>query len=203
MRTLCFFSTTLLLISTSFLAAEEAEKSVSFGKKLAMAALERTKLKVVYDPAYVVLDYPGGDVPADRGVCTDVIVRCYRALGIDLQKRVHEDMKAAFRRYPQRWGLKGPDKNIDHRRVANLQTFFTRHGKSLGTSDDSTDYAVGDIVAWDLNDKGLLHIGVVVEPPDKPGERWIVHNIGIGPQLEDALFNWTIIGHYRYAPASE
>lgn len=175
-------------------------ETVPFSQRLAEAAIARTKIAVTYDPAYVVLDYPGGDVAPDKGVCSDVIVRCYRALGIDLQQRVHEDMKRHFTKYPKKWGLKRPDKNIDHRRVPNLQKYFSRHGKSLKKSLAVTDYAIGDIVAWDLNGHGLTHIGIVVEPPGRPGERWIVHNIGSGPKMQDVLFDWTIIGHYRYAP---
>lgn len=193
---------TLLLVAVLFVLGSWAEQATtaSFGDRLAAAALERTKHQVTYDPAYVVLKYPGGDVPADKGVCSDVVVRSYRALGFDLQKLLHEDMTRAFSKYPKRWNLKRPDKNIDHRRVPNLQTFFTRKGKSLTMSKDFADYQIGDIVAWDLNDKGLVHIGVVVEPPGKPGKRWIVHNVGQGPQLEDRLFTWTMIGHYRYHP---
>ena len=187
----------LVLILTSLLTIPaSADTSASAAKD---AALARTKVNVTYDPAYVVLDYPGGDVPADRGVCSDVVVRSYRALGIDLQQLVHEDMKGHFSKYPKKWGLRRPDKNIDHRRVPNLQTFFKRFGKSLPMSKKVSDYAVGDIVAWDLNGNGLTHIGIVVEPSGKPGERWIVHNIGSGPQLQDVLFDWKIIGHYRFA----
>lgn len=183
-----------------FVSSVWAQEAPSFATRLAAAALERTQHAVVYDPAYVVIDYPGGDVPADRGVCSDVVIRAYRVLGLDLQKLVHEDMKRNFRRYPQKWGLKRPDKNIDHRRVPNLQRFFKRQGAGLPISKKVEDYQVGDVVAWDLNGKGLTHIGVVVAPPGKPDERWIVHNIGQGPKLEDALFDWKIIGHYRYAP---
>lgn len=166
-----------------------------FASRLPVAALERTKHQVRYDPAYVVIDYPGGDVPAETGVCTDVVVRSYRALGIDLQKTVHEDMASGFSRYPQLWGLNRPDKNIDHRRVPNLQTFFTRHGEALEVSKQASDYQVGDLVAWDLNNKGLWHIGIVV------GEDAFVHNIGAGPVLDRGLFQWKVIGHYRYQPA--
>ena len=193
-------SVVLILASGLGLLFADQTKTKPFGQRLAEAALERTKHQVTYDPAYVVLKYPGGDVPADKGVCSDVVVRSYRALGFDLQKLVHEDMKRAFSKYPKRWGLKRPDKNIDHRRVPNLEKFFTRHGKSLPKSKDAKDYEIGDLIAWDLNDKGLVHIGIVVEPPGKPGQRWIVHNVGSGPVLEDRLFAWTMIGHYRYQP---
>ncbi len=189
-------------------ASAEAPTSAStvsastVSSRLAEAALARTKCQVTYDPAYVVLAYPGGDVAPDRGVCSDVVIRSYRALGIDLQRRLHEDIKAHFGKYPNKWGLKRPDKNIGHHRVPNLQTFFRRHGESLPISRRVTDYQVGDVVAWDLNDKGLTHIGIVVAPPGDASARWIVHNIGRGPQLEDRLFEWKIIGHYRYAPKS-
>ena len=168
-----------------------------FASRLATAALERTKHRVRYDPAYVVLDYPGGDVPADTGVCTDVVIRSYRALDLDLQKLVHEDMKAEFSRYPQLWGLNRADKNIDHRRVPNLQTYFTRHGEALEVTDKAVDYLPGDLVAWDLNNKSLWHIGIVV------GDDTFVHNIGAGPVLDRGLFQWKIIGHYRFQPEAE
>lgn len=171
----------------------------SFLLDLSDAALESTLHEVVYDPAYVKLDYPGGDVPADRGVCSDVVIRAYRVLNIDLQKDVHEDMAANFKLYPKKWGLKKTDTNIDHRRVANLMVFFTRKGKSLPVSDRAADYTPGDIVAWDLNGNGLLHIGIVTYDKSEDGKRnKIVHNIGAGHRNEDVLFSWKIIGHYRY-----
>jgi len=195
-----FLLPVLTLILTPACAQEApVAKAGPFATRLAAAALERTNHKVLYDPAYVALKYPGGDVPADRGVCSDVVVRSYRTLDIDLQKRVHEDMKKNFSRYPKKWGLKRPDKNIDHRRVPNLQTFFSRFGKSLPKSKKMADYQPGDVVAWDLNGRGMTHIGIVVVPPGKPKKRWIVHNIGAGPKLEDVLFDWKIIGHYRYS----
>ncbi|MCO5295345.1 MAG: DUF1287 domain-containing protein [Fimbriimonadaceae bacterium] len=165
---------------------------------LCEAALAQIGVTKVYDPSYVKIDYPGGDVPVDRGVCTDVLVRAYRAVGQDLQRLVHEDMRLHFSAYPQMWGLTKPDPNIDHRRVANLQCFFRRRGAELPIRGFPAAYEPGDLVAWDLNGKGLLHIGIVVEPADRPGTRWIVHNIGAGAQLEDGLFAWRIIGHYRY-----
>ena len=199
MKTLLGSIVTLLALAFT-LVGEPAPKK-AFSARLSEIALARTKHEITYDPAYVSLDYPGVDVPADRGVCTDVIIRSYRGLGIDLQRLVHEDMKTNFKKYPKIWKLKSPDKNIDHRRVPNLQTFFTRFGKSLPKSTNSTDYAIGDIVAWNLNGKSITHIGIVVEPLNKPGERWIVHNISSGPQLQDVLFSWKIIGHYRFALA--
>lgn len=162
--------------------------------RLALAALDCTRQTVRYDPAYVVIDYPGGDVPADTGVCTDVVIRSYRGLGIDLQQRVHEDMRAHFSRYPALWGLRKPDPNIDHRRVPNLQTYFTRHGESLPVSERVADYRPGDVVAWDLNGKGLWHVGIVVS------DDAFVHNIGGGQVIDRGLFQWKMIGHYRYHP---
>ncbi|HEY0080886.1 MAG TPA: DUF1287 domain-containing protein [Pyrinomonadaceae bacterium] len=167
--------------------------------KLAEAAIERTSQKVRYDPTYFVLEYPGGDPPAEVGVCTDEVIRSYRKLGIDLQKEVHEDMRRNFDLYPKKWGLRKPDTNIDHRRVPNLMVFFARKGDSLSLSLNAADYAPGDIVTWDLGG-GLTHIGIVVGVASSadPARLLIVHNIGAGPQMEDVLFNWKITGHYRY-----
>ena len=151
-----------------------------------------------YDPSYQKIDYPNGDVPIETGVCSDVVVRAFRKGGIDLQKEVHEDMKSNFSAYPTRWGLKSPDANIDHRRVPNLQTFFTRKGKSLSTNSDSANYLPGDVVTWDLG-FGTEHVGMVTNVWYKPSQRYlIVHNIGAGTRLEDVLFAWKITGHYRY-----
>ena len=170
----------------------------TFYDSLSKVAIELTKQQVTYDPAYITIPYPNGDVPANKGVCTDVIIRAYRKLGIDLQKEVHEDMKTHFSKYPQRWGLKHPDKNIDHRRVPNLMTFFSRHGKILPITNNPKDYAPGNIVCWNLGG-GLTHIGIVVNKKSTDGKRYkIVHNIGSGQNEEDMLFNYTIIGHYRY-----
>ncbi len=167
-------------------------------EQLVAAALERTRHKVVYDPAYRTIAYPMGDVPAATGVCTDEVIRAYRALGIDLQRLVHEDMRAAFQSYPKQWGLKRPDRNIDHRRVPNLQMFFSRHGKSLPVTARGADYAPGDLVTWSLPGN-LPHIGMVTDRRSADGARpLIVHNIGAGPQLEDMLFDYQITGHYRY-----
>jgi uncharacterized protein len=168
-------------------------------EQLVAAAVGRAGQKVTYDGGYYSIPYPNGDVPADRGACTDEVVRSYRAAGIDLQREVHEDMKANFALYPRRFGLSRPDTNIDHRRVPNLMTFFERKGRSLPTTDDAADYAPGDIVTWELNG-GLTHIGIVTDrPAATPGRRLILHNIGAGPRLEDVLFAWKITGHYRYA----
>lgn len=161
--------------------------------------MERTHHTVRYDPAYVRIPYPNGDVPADTGVCTDEVIRSYRALGIDLQKEVHEDIAANFWSYPNhlRWMTARPDSNIDHRRVPNLMVFFSRKGESLPITSNAEDYTPGDLVAWDLGG-GITHIGIVVDSKSPSGRYRIVHNIGQGPHLEDVLFSWKIIGHYRY-----
>ena len=177
----------------------------TFAKKLAQAAIERTAHEISYDGSYFKIPYPGGDIPAHLGVCTDVIIRTYRALGIDLQKEVHEDMKAHFNAYPKLWGLKSTDTNIDHRRVPNLQAFFTRKGQSLPVTQNPADYKTGDLVTWNLKTIGSLpHIGIVTDRRSRDGLRpLIVHNIGAGTTLEDMLFSYTITGHYRYAPQGE
>ncbi len=163
------------------------------------SAFEQTEYTVVYDPAYTKLEYPNGDVSRERGVCADVIVRSFRAAGVDLQQQVHEDMHANFAAYPKRWGNRSTDRNIDHRRVANLMTFFERRGKALSVSTEAKDYRPGDVVAWDLG-SGLLHIGLVsVRASDvEPTRFQIIHNINSGAQLEDVLLGWKIIGRYRY-----
>ena len=169
--------------------------------QLVEAALERTQHRVVYTPAYVRLKYPGGDVPEGTGVCTDVVIRSYRKLGIDLQKLVHEDMRRAFSAYPKIWGLKRADRNIDHRRVPNLQRFFKRRGAALPISKKSSDYRPGDVVTWMVGPRGTLpHIGIVTSKKSLLGVPLIVHNIGAGPQLENVLFSFPITGHYRFLP---
>ncbi|HYW96332.1 MAG TPA: DUF1287 domain-containing protein [Bacteroidales bacterium] len=170
----------------------------NFYQELADSALVLTRQKVTYDPAYRVIAYPDGDVPADKGVCTDVIIRAYRKLGIDLQKEVHEDMKKNFDKYPKNWGLNRPDKNIDHRRVPNLMTFFTRHGTVKKITGDPEDYQPGDIVCWDLG-RGVTHIGIMSRKKSSDRHRYlVVHNIGGGQVLADCLFGYKIIGHFRY-----
>ncbi len=165
---------------------------------LAACALELTKQNATYDPAYFSIEYPNGDIPTDKGVCTDVIIRAYRKIGIDLQKEVHEDMSANFSTYPNIWGLTTTDKNIDHRRVPNLMTFFKRKGAEKPISDKAEDYFPGDIVCWNLGG-AVTHIGIVVDKKSDDGKRnLIVHNIGAGQVLEDCLFDFKIIGHYRY-----
>jgi len=146
---------------------------------------------IVYDPAYIRIKYPMGDVDPKTGVCTDVVIRAYRGIGIDLQKEVHEDMKANFNLYPKKWGMSKTDSNIDHRRVPNLMKFFSRKGKVLKITDNPLDYKPGDIVSWDLGG-GILHIGIVLKNES------VIHNIGYGQIAEDCLFCWEIIGHYSY-----
>lgn len=170
----------------------------TFAEKLSEAAISLTKDNVTYDPKYVSIPYPNGDVPKDRGVCTDVVIRAYRKLGIDLQKEVHVDMKKNFSLYPKTWGLKRPDTNIDHRRVPNLQVYFRRNGKSLGVSKNASDYKTGDLVTWMIGGK-LPHIGIVTHRKSSDGKRnLIVHNVGGGQVLEDCLFKYEITGHYRF-----
>jgi uncharacterized protein YijF (DUF1287 family) len=165
---------------------------------LSVSALELTKQEVTYDPGYFSIDYPNGDIPADKGVCTDVIIRAYRLIGIDLQKDVHEDMKDNFDKYPNNWGLTKPDKNIDHRRVPNLMTLFERKGTIKPITQNPEDYSSGDIVCWKLT-SGVPHIGIVVHLKSEDGLRnLIVHNIGAGQVIEDCLFDFEITGHYRY-----
>jgi len=174
----------------------------SFESDFVSAAIERTKHEVRYSSAYMSIPYPNGDVPSTMGVCTDVIIRSYRALGTDLQVLVHEDMVKNFSLYPSRkiWGLNTTDKNIDHRRVPNLQTFFTRHGASLAVSKKPQSYMAGDLVTWVLPGN-LPHIGIVTDVISaQSGNPLIVHNIGSGPKLEDMLFSYDISGHYRYVP---
>lgn len=184
----------LFLLTPALVAAQD-----TYYQRLETAARKQTEEAVRYDPAYVSIKYPGGDVPAGTGVCTDVVIRAYRTLGLDLQVLVHEDMKRNFSKYPKNWGMTRTDTNIDHRRVPNLQKYFQRQGASLPVSDKLEDYKPGDVVAWDLNGAGLTHIGIVTAGPDggEPGG-WIVHNIGAGPQLERRLFDWKILGHYRF-----
>jgi uncharacterized protein len=171
-----------------------------FTKRLVAAAIERTRHSVRYVSAYVRIPYPNGDVPADTGVCTDEIIRSYRALGVDLQKEVHEDMLRNFAAYPnqKRWRLDHADSNIDRRRVPNLMIFFQRKGETLPLTNRAADDAPGDLVTWDLGG-GLPHIGIVVDQKANwSGGYMVVHNIGAGPKMEDVLFHWKITGHYRY-----
>lgn len=193
------------LSDTTILISEKQEISSienpnSFAEKLSNAAIQIIDKDVVYTPDYVKLKYPNGDVPGKTGVCTDVIIRAYRKLNIDLQKEVHEDMVANFTKYPnlKKWGLKTTDKNIDHRRVPNLEVFFGRKGKTLSISQNANDYKTGEIVTWMINDK-LPHIGIITHLKSTDGNRnLIVHNVGGGQVLEDCLFSYTIVGHFQY-----
>lgn len=170
----------------------------NFPIRLAEAALSLTHNKVVYNPAYYRIPYPNGDVPANVGVCTDVVIRAYRKVGCDLQKEVHEDMKAHFALYPNHWGLRKTDTNIDHRRVPNLMTFFSRKGTTLQVTLKAADYLPGDIVCYDLGG-GITHIGIVSTRKSDDGRRYLlVHNIGAGQVAEDCLFSYRITGHFRY-----
>jgi len=182
----------LWLSISSFAYSQQCES------KLSNAAIEITKQHVQYNPAYIVIPYPMGDVPSNTGVCTDVVIRAYRIIGIDLQKEVHEDMRTNFNAYPSNWGLRKPDTNIDHRRVPNLMTFFSRNGKSLPITQNPKDYKPGHIVCWDLGG-GVTHIGIVINKKSDDEQRYlIVHNIGSGQVVEDCLFAYRIIGHYTY-----
>ncbi|HTL97750.1 MAG TPA: DUF1287 domain-containing protein [Holophagaceae bacterium] len=166
---------------------------------LALIRAARTQIGVTlhYDSRYQRIPYPGGDVPLDRGVCTDVVIRAYRVLGVDLQALVHEDMLRAWSEYPKDWGMKGPDSNIDHRRVPNLATFFRRHGQTLATGADPRLYRPGDIVTWRLS-SGVPHIGIVSDQRSAAGTPLMIHNIGYGTEQDDVLFDFTITGHFRY-----
>ncbi|WP_339696854.1 DUF1287 domain-containing protein [uncultured Marixanthomonas sp.] len=181
-----------VLISLFCLSALQAQETLS------QAAIQLTQQDVTYDPSYFSIDYPNGDVPADKGVCTDVVIRAYRILDVDLQQLVHEDMKANFHKYPQNWGLNNTDSNIDHRRVPNLMTFFSRFGTIKTNTKEPEKFIPGDIVAWNLG-RGLTHIGVVINKKSIDKKRnLVVHNIGGGQVIEDVLFNWKIIGHYSF-----
>lgn len=186
----------LLLV---FLCSTLALKSqITFQQKLSNATIELTKQNVVYDPSYFTISYPNGDVPVNKGVCTDVVIRAYRKLGVDLQKEVHEDMKLHFNKYPKNWNLSKPNTNIDHRRVPNLMVFFSRKGIVKPITKNEIDYLPGDIVCWNLGG-AITHIGLVVNKKSDDGLRYlIVHNIGAGQVLADCLFSYKIIGHYTF-----
>lgn len=192
MKSLLLILSQIIFISGIVFAQSE------FQLRLADSALTLTKQQVTHNPQYFQLDYPNGDVPADKGVCTDVIIRAYRKVGIDLQKEVHEDMTSNLEKYPNNWGLSKPDKNIDHRRVPNLMVFFSRFGKVLPITNEAEDYKPGDIICWNLGG-GITHIGLVVNRRTNDDKRFlIVHNIGGGQVLADCLFDFTIIGHYEF-----
>lgn len=186
------------LIFSFLFISQILSAQTDFRERLSEATVELINEDVIYDPGYYQIDYPNGDIPADKGVCTDVIIRAYRLVGIDLQKEVHEDMVRDFENYPNIWGLSRADKNIDHRRVPNLMTYFSKFGLTKPNSKDSEDYTSGDIVCWDLGN-GMTHIGIVVDRKSNDGLRsLVVHNIGNGQVLADCLFEYTIIGHYFY-----
>jgi len=189
MRVFFFFVVIILLLPGRAVASDAL--------KLVQAARAQIGVTVEYDPGYSRLSYPGGDVPVSRGVCTDVIIRAMRKLDVDLQKEVHEDMRAHFSRYPKNWGLSAPDRNIDHRRVPNLKTFFERKGLSIPVKLSASDYKPGDIVTWNLS-SGVPHIGIVSDSLSANGVPLVIHNIGEGTKEEDVLFNYALTGHYRW-----
>lgn len=167
-------------------------------KQVVASANEQPGQTIYYDQSYVQINYPGGDVPLEKGACTDVIIRAFRKGGVDLQKEVHEDIARNFAAYPTKWGLKKPDPNIDHRRVPNLQTYFARKGKALPMTLQPEDYLPGDVVTWDLGNK-TDHIGLVTNVwSDATGNYMVAHNLGGGVKIENVLFAWQITGHYRY-----
>lgn len=175
-------------------------KANTFEEKLALSAISIIDPTIEYDPSYFAIKYPNGDIPKGKGVCTDVIIRAYRKLNIDLQKEVHEDMKANFLQYPnlKKWGMTKTDTNIDHRRVPNLETFFERKGIKLIVSENADDYKTGEIVTWMIDGK-LPHIGIITHKKSQDGKRnLIVHNVGGGQVLEDCLFSYKIVGHFKY-----
>ena len=178
-------------------AGAEAGSSDSFDSRLLAGARRQIGVTLRYDGAYTRLAYPGGDVPIERGVCTDVVVRAYRDAGIDLQVLVHQDMAKDWPAYPKLWGLTRPDPNVDHRRVPNLGTFFTRHGRTLAATTDPAAYAAGDLVTWRLP-SGRPHIGIVSDRKTGAGIPLVVHNVGAGTVEEDVLFAYAVTGHFRY-----
>lgn len=185
----------LAALALQSIHAVSAQEQASTAELVA-AARAQVGITLGYDGRYRRLAYPGGDVPLETGVCTDVLVRAFRVIGIDLQQRVHEDMRRAFSAYPPLWGLAKPDRNIDHRRVPNLQAYFRRHGQTLSVSDRAADYQPGEIVLWRL-DSGLPHIGLVSDRA-QDGRPLVIHNIGAGTREEDVLFAYRIEGRFRY-----
>lgn len=180
----------------------ELEKSKGFGDGLAAAALSHSNDGINFDSSYYKIAYPNGVVPANKGMAADVVVNCFRRMGIDLQVSVHEDMVQNFRLYPQLWGSGAPDTNIDHRRVANLQRFFERNGQTIAPSRNAADYLPGDVVVWALAN-AEVHTGIVVPGPgDRVGEAWVVHNLGHGVKWENVLFDNHIQRHFRYPGAA-
>ena len=186
----------ILFLCAYFGLVHSQPHSQPTNQNIAKAAKKQVGLTFLYDPTYTRLPYPHGDVPLIKGVCSDVVVRALREVGMDLQQLIHEDMQAHFKNYPQIWGLKRPDSNIDHRRVPNLDTYFKRRGFNLPITLTASDYVAGDIVAWRLNNN-LTHIGVVSSTVSKNKRPYVIHNIGLGARNEDVLFKWKITGHYR------
>jgi uncharacterized protein len=195
----CSSSNGLSTTKAPAIIQQETAIANPIARKLVAGGVAQTSVTKSYDPAYINLAYPGGDVPASTGVCTDVIIRAYRQIGIDLQKLVHEDMSRNFAAYPKLWGLKQPDKNIDHRRVANLMTFLQRRGATLPVSNNSADYLPGDLVTYDLGPEIGLHIAIVTNVRGSNGYQ-MVHNACCGTKVETLPSNWKINGHYRYLP---
>ena len=191
----------IALVALAFLTSCASAAAAPALQCLVTAAREQIGQTLSYDPSYQRLDYPGGDVAIESGVCTDVLVRAYRKLGIDLQVLVHEDMRANFSQYPKLWGLRSTDRNIDHRRVPNLGKFFARHGTVLGVDSEDAEFIAGDIVSWRLP-SGVPHIGIVADRRNANGTPLVVHNIGVGAVEEDLLREFAITGHYRYRPAA-
>jgi uncharacterized protein YijF (DUF1287 family) len=192
----------LVLLFVTMCSGIGAAQEADLGRRVAAAARQQIGVTTAYDPGYVALGYPGGDVPASTGVCSDVVVRALRRVGVDLQKEVHEDMRAHFGAYPQKWGLKAPDRNIDHRRVANLMRYFERRHITVSADLEVREkYRPGDIVAWDLG-RGVLHIGIV-SGQTSGGTPLIIHNIGEGAKEEDLLLKYKVIGHYRLQKADQ
>ena len=190
------------LFSTVNSHANEKFRDSAFSFDLVNAALERLSHTVKYDGSYQEIPFPWGDVPDNIGVCTDVVIRSYRKLGIDLQERVNADMSIGFNHYPNlaKWNRIAPDTNIDHRRVLNLRVFFARNGAAKPITNNANDYWPGDLVTWDIM-PGMPHIGIITQKTSKDKKRpLIVHNMGKGPKLEDILFTMKITGHYRYRP---
>jgi len=191
-----------LVFACWFLVSAVVSAQTSDTLKVVAAARSQIGVTTTYDPAYSRMAYPMGDVPKERGVCSDVVIRAYRKAGLDFQQLVHKDMQTNFSLYPKLWQLKKTDSNIDHRRVPNLEVFFKRQGKALNLPQVSESYKPGDIVSWRL-DNGLAHIGIVSEKKSVFGSRpLVIHNIGQGTQEEDVLFSWRIVGHYRWFNAA-
>ncbi len=190
---------TLVVIFNISLAAHGDVASDSFVVDLIKAAKDRTMHDITYDGSYFSISYPNGDVPSNIGVCTDVVIRSFRKVGVDLQKKVHEDMSENYDLYPSKriWGLNKPDRNIDHRRVPNLRVFFKRFGASLEVTKKAENYLPGDLVTWMLPGN-LPHIGIVIDEKSDRNLPLIAHNIGEGPKINDMLFDYPITGHYRY-----